>query len=68
MNGIPAALPLSGLGPHLRQYARRKMDLECDRAVCRYVEFEINKGQLLDLIRDFDVLVLLGRYYPSSDE
>lgn len=33
------------------------MDPECDCAADRYVEFEIDKGQPLDLVRNFDVLV-----------
>ncbi len=30
------------------------MDFECDCAAGRYGEFEIDKGQSLDLVRDFD--------------
>lgn len=45
--------------PFGRQNARLEHDLEGDRAIGRYVEFEIREGETLDPVRDFDTPVAL---------
>ena len=65
--GYLAALALPGFGPFGRQDARLEHDLESDGPAGRYVEFEVHKGKLLDLVRDFDVLEALD-LFPVLDE
>ena len=50
---------LSEFRPFGRQNARLEHDLEGDRAIGRYVEFEIREGETLDPVRDFDTPVAL---------
>lgn len=54
-----ALFALAWFRPFIRQYTCLKHDLESDSPILRYVEFESREGQLLDLVRDLDVLEAL---------